>query len=154
MPVKFPEYRLSDEQLALIESLLPPDRNRGGQWKDHRQMIDGILWVLSDGGRWRNVPDRFGPWQTVYDHFRTWTRHGIWDQMLEAMRAIKQETGEIDFRLFAIDGSVIRAHQAAAGTSPKNFRKENRKAMLSAAAKEASGPNCILSATAIGCRSR
>lgn len=154
MPVKSPEYRLSDEQWALIESLLPSNRNRGGQWKDHRQMIDGILWVLSDGGRWRNVPERFGPWQTVYDRFRKWTRQGIWDQMLEAMRALKQETGEIDFRLFAIDGSVIRAHQSAAGASPKNFRKENRKTMLSAAAKEVSGPNCTSSATAMGCRSR
>ena len=154
MAVKSPEYRLSKEQWALIEPLLPGNRNRGGQWKDHRLMIDGILWILSDGGRWRNLPKCFGPWQTVYDRFRKWTRQGIWDQLLEILRARKQESGEIDFRLFAIDGSVVRAHQSAAGASQKNFPKESRTIMASGAAKAASAPNCTLSATAKACRSR
>jgi transposase len=111
--------------------------------KDHRLMIDGILWILSDGGRWRNLPERFGPWQSVYDRFSKWTRQGLWDRLLEALRAIKQETGEIDFRLFAIDGSVIRAHQSAAGAPQKNSPKANRKITRSDAARVASEPNCI-----------
>ena len=52
-------------------------------------MIDGILWALSDGGRWRNLPERFGPWQTVYDRFCKWTWEGLWDRLLEALRAVK-----------------------------------------------------------------
>jgi len=71
MAVTSPSYRLSDEQWQQIEDLLPSNGQRGGQWKDHRLMIDAILWVLSDGGRWRNVPAEFGPWQSVYDRFRS-----------------------------------------------------------------------------------
>ena len=72
-----PTYRLSDPQWQQIQDLLPRNGRRGGQWKDHRLMIDGILWALSDGGRWRNVPAEFGPWQSVYDRFRNWTRRGL-----------------------------------------------------------------------------
>ena len=119
MAVTSPSYQLSDEQWAKIEHLLPSNNKRGRPWKDHRLMIAAILWVLSDGGRWRNVPDRFGPWQSVYDRFRRWTRRGLWDRILEHLQARKMNSGEIDFELFAIDGSVIRAHQSAAGAGEK-----------------------------------
>src|ERR1700738_4934105 len=79
MPVTSPTYRLSDDQYAHIQDLLPKNGQRGGQWKDHRLMIDGILWALSDGGRWRNLPEQFGPWQFVYDRFRHWTPKGRWE---------------------------------------------------------------------------
>lgn len=62
MAVASPTYQLSDEQWAQIEHLLPRNGLRGGQWRDHRLMIDAILGVLSDGGRWRNVPERSLPW--------------------------------------------------------------------------------------------
>ena len=119
MVVTSPSYQLSDEQWAKIEHLLPANGKRGGQWKDHRRMIDAILWVLSDGGRWRNVPERFGPWQSVYDRFCRWTRRGLWERILEHLQARKMNSGEIDFELFAIDGTVIRAHQSAAGAGKK-----------------------------------
>lgn len=119
MAVSSPSYRLSDEQWHEIENLLPRNGRRGGQWKDHRLMIDGILWVLSDGGRWRNLPKEFGPWQSVYDRFRSWTRRGIWDRILQRLQARKINSGQIDFELFAIDGTVIRAHQSAAGAAEK-----------------------------------
>lgn len=119
MPVTSPTYRLSDAQWEQIQDLLPPNGNKGGQWKDHRRMIDGILWALSDGGRWRNVPAAFGPWQTVYDRFRNWTRRGLGDKILRRLQARRMHSGAIDFELFCIDGSVIRAHQSAAGASEK-----------------------------------
>ena len=58
--------QLSEEQWQQILDLLPANGRQGGQWKDHRLMIDAILWALSDGGRWRNIPERFGPWQSVF----------------------------------------------------------------------------------------
>ena len=119
MPVTSPTYQLSDDQWQLLQDLLPQNGNRGGQWKDHRLMIDGILWALSDGGRWRNVPDRFGPWQSVYDRFRNWTRKGLWDKILRRLQARKMHSGAIDWELFCIDGSVVRAHQSAAGAAEK-----------------------------------
>lgn len=114
-----PTYQLSNEQWQQIEDLLPTNGRRGGQWKDHRLMIDGILWCLSDGGRWRNVPERFGPWQSVYDRFRNWCRKGLWDRILLRLQARKMQDGTIDWSLFAIDGTVIRAHQSAAGAGGK-----------------------------------
>ena len=123
MAIVSPTYQLSDEQWQQIEDMLPPNQQRGGQWKDHRLMIDAILWVLSDGGRWRNVPERYGPWQTVYDRFRKWCRKGLWDRLLRRLQARKMQDGTIDWSLFAIDGTVIRAHQSAAGAGEKNLRR-------------------------------
>jgi transposase len=117
--VTSPSYQLSDDQWDQIRDLLPKNGRRGGQWKDHRLMIDGILWALSDGGRWRNLPGRFGPWQSVYDRFRNWTRRGLWDRILRHLHARKMNRGEIDWQLFAVDGTVIRAHQSAAGAAGK-----------------------------------
>ena len=119
MAVTSPTYKLSDQQWEQIKDLLPNNGQRGGQWKDHRLMIDGILWVLSDGGRWRNLPARFGPWQSVYDRFRSWTRRGLWERILRHLQARKMHDGDIDWHLFAIDGTVVRAHQSAAGAGEK-----------------------------------
>jgi len=105
-------------------------------------MIDGILWALSDGGRWRNLPQRFGPWQSVYDRFRNWTRKGLWDRILRHLQARKMNRGEIDWQLFCIDGSVVRAHQSAAGASKKKRRPANRATTPWAAARAASAPSC------------
>ena len=119
MPPTSPSYRLSDAQWEPIQDLLPANGKRGGQCKDHRLLLDGILWALSDGGRWRNVPAEFGPWQTVYDRFRKWCRRGLWDKILRRLQARKMGSGAIDFALFCIDGSVVRAHQSAAGAAKK-----------------------------------
>ena len=105
-------------------------------------MIDGILWALSDGGRWRNLPAEFGPWQSVYDRFRRWTRRGLWDRILRRLQARKMRTGDIDFSLFCIDGSVVRAHQSAAGASKKKRRPASRATTRWAAARAASAPSC------------
>ena len=117
--VSSPSYQLTDEQWEEIKDFFPANGQRGGQWKEHRLMVDGILWVLSDGGRWRNLPERFGPWQTVYDRFRKWSRLGLWDRILRHLQARRIQSDEIDWELFAIDGSVVRAHQSAAGTPEK-----------------------------------
>jgi transposase len=142
MAVRSPTYRLSDEQWQQIEALLPPNGKRGGQWKGHRLIIDAILWALADGGRWRNLPEGFGPWQTAYDRFRKWCRTGLWDDLLDALRARKQDSGAIDFHLFAIDGSVVRAHASAAGASKKSRPRVNRQATPSAAARGGSVRSC------------
>ena len=105
-------------------------------------MIDGILWALSDGGRWRNLPDRFGPWQSVYDRLRRWTRKGLWDRILRHLQARKMRAGELDFELFCIDGSVVRAHQSAAGASKKKSRPGSPTTTPWAAARAASAPRC------------
>ena len=142
MPVTSPTYELTDAQWEQLHDLLPRNGKPGGQWKDHRLMINGILWALSDGGRWRNLPDRFGPWKSVYDRFRNWARKGLWDRLLLRLQARKLTGGEVDLELFCIDGSVIRAHQSAAGASKKKSRPGSRWTTPSAAARAGSAPSC------------
>ena len=105
-------------------------------------MIDALLWALSDGGRWRNLPERFGPWQSVYDRFRNWTRRGLWERILLRLQARKMRRGEIDWSLFCIDGTVVRAHQSAAGAAKKKGRPASPTTTPWAAAKAASAPSC------------
>ena len=137
-----PRYELSDAQWDVIQEFLPANGRRGKQWKDHRTVIDGILWVLSDGGRWRNLPDRFGKWKTVYERFRRWSQEGLWDEILSELQVRKAASGEIDWDLFAIDGSVVRAHQSAAGASKKSPPVGSRLTTPWAAARAGSGPSC------------
>jgi transposase len=137
-----PSYRLTDAQWQQIEDLLPPNGQRGGQWNDHRSTIDGILWILADGGRWRNLPTEFGPWQSVYDRFRRWARNGLWDKILRRLQARRMAGEEIDWELFCIDGTVVRGHQSAAGASKKKGPTASRRTTPWAAARAASARNC------------
>lgn len=82
-------------------------------------MMDGILWVLGTGAPWRDLPGRFGPCKTVYDRFWRWSRSGFWDQLLERLQARRHADGQIDWELFCVDGSVVRAHKSAAGARKK-----------------------------------
>lgn len=116
-------HELSDTQWDQIQYLFPANGQRGGQWKDHRLMLHGILWILATSAAWRDLPERFGPWGTVYDRFRKWTRNGLWSKILQHLQVQRQANGQIDWHLFFIDGSVVRAHKAAAGARKKNTRR-------------------------------
>lgn len=138
-----PDYRLTDAQWLVIEAVLPSSQNRrGGQYKDHRPVVNGILWALSDGGRWRNMPAEFGPWSSVYDRFRRWARSGVWAGVLDALRQRKAEAGEIDERLFSIDGSIVRAHVSAAGARKKSCPRASRRTTPWGGARGASARRC------------
>ena len=134
---------MSDAQWHTIQEFLPANGRRGKQWKDHRAVIDGILWALSDGGRWRNLPERFGKWKTVYERFRRWSQEGLWDEILGELQVRKAGAGGIDWGLFAIDGTVVRAHQSAAGASKKSSPTGSRLTTPWAVARAGSGPSSI-----------
>ncbi|WP_374935585.1 IS5 family transposase [Streptomyces sp. B226SN101] len=108
---------LTDEQWDLIEPLMPSS-GRGGQWRNHRQVIDGILWQLRTGAPWRDVPERYGPWKTLHERLRRWTAGGTWDRILEHVQTLQADAGRIEW-VFSIDSSVVRAHQHSAGARKK-----------------------------------
>jgi len=112
-------HSLSDEQWALVADLMPGGGCAGRPWSNHRLIVDGILWIHATGAPWRDLPERFGPWKTVYERFRRWTQESFWDQLLERLQVHRHADGEIDWELFCIDGSVVRAHKAAAGAGKK-----------------------------------
>ena len=112
-------HELTDAAWAVLEPLLPRV-SRGRPWHDHRRVINGILWVIATGAPWRDAPERYGPWQTLYDRFVRWTRDGTWDRLLVALRADMQRRGRIDWGLWCVDGTSIRALKAAAGARGEN----------------------------------
>lgn len=110
---------LSDEAWAWLEPLLP-DRTprRGGRWRDHRQVIEAVAWKYRTGSPWREVPERFGPWQTVYERHQRWSADGTWARLLTAAQADADARGELDW-LVAADSSLMRVHQH--GASARRF---------------------------------
>ncbi|MDQ5828104.1 MAG: transposase, partial [Chloroflexota bacterium] len=85
-------FRLTDAQWARVEPLLPPNGGRGRRWRDHRSVIDGMLWVHASGASWRDLPEEeFGPWQTVYDHYNRWRKEGLWQQIAELLRCQRSD---------------------------------------------------------------
>lgn len=94
---------------------LPRNIGRGGRWKRHRKVINGILFRLRTGIPWRDLPTRFGKWQTVYDRHRRWSADGTWEKILRSLQAGADAEGRIDWSMVGVDSTVCRAHQHAAG---------------------------------------
>lgn len=113
-------HALTDEQWQLVDPLLPRSAARTGRPpSDRRLMLDGIFWILSTGAPWRDLPERFGPWQTVYDHFSRWRRSGVFAAIVEALQVKLDRGGLIDWELWCVDGASVRATRAAAGAGKK-----------------------------------
>jgi len=105
---------LRDTAWTRIAALLPENGGRGGQWRDHRTVINGILWKLRTGAPWRDLPERYGPWQTCADRLYRWRRDGTWDRLLAHVQTKADAIGELDWEV-GVDGTIARAHQHASG---------------------------------------
>ncbi|MDM8006811.1 MAG: IS5 family transposase [Phycisphaerae bacterium] len=112
-------YELTDEQWQQIQDLMPPNGHSGRQWREHRQVLNGIFWILHSGAQWRELPERYGPWKTVYNRFNLWRRQGLFDQILRRLQVRLDKDGRIDWDLWCVDGSSIRASRSAAGGGKK-----------------------------------
>lgn len=108
---------LTDDEWAVLVPLLPTSNNRCGRWRDHRQVINGIIHRLSTGCQWRKLPERFGPWQTVHKRHMLWSADGTWERLLQHVQAVADAASGIDWDI-NVDSTSIRAHQHAAG-APK-----------------------------------
>jgi transposase len=101
-------YDLSEAEWRLIEPWLP-NKPRGVPRVDDRRVINGIFYVLRTGSPWRDLPERYGPYTTVYNRFNRWAKAGVWLRIFETLAAKSPQS------LHLIDSSIIRAHQHAAG---------------------------------------
>ena len=117
-------HELSDAEWGRLQPLVPP-RKPGKRRKDDRLVINGILWKLATGAPWRDLPERYGPWQSVYTRFRRWTVAGVWDQIFAAVQRQADAAGHLDWEVHFIDGTVIRAHQHAAGAKGGTRRRKH-----------------------------
>jgi len=139
-------HSLTERQWEQLAPLLPPAKPRTGRPNhDHRRILDGILWRLKTGAPWRDVPATYGPWQTLYSRFRRWQRAGIWDRILAACHATADAAGQFDWSLHFVDGSVIRAHQHAAGAKKGAVSKPLAGVAVASAPSSMSAPSAAAS---------
>ena len=132
-------HELTDRQWEQLAPLLPPERPATGRpSRDHRTILNGILWKLATGVPWRDVPEWYGPWATLYGRFRRWRLAGVWDRLFAAVQAQADAAGRLDWTVHFVDGTVIRAHQHAAGAKGGTRRRRR-----SGAARAASRPRSI-----------
>lgn len=105
---------LTDAEWAWLRPILPVSNGRCGRWRDRRQVINGILHRVRTGVQWRDLPESFGPWKTLYERHRLWSADGTWERLLQQVQAESDAVGEIDWAI-SVDSTVVRAHQHAAG---------------------------------------
>ena len=108
-------HELEDHEWELIADLLPPRHRMGRPPRDQREIMNGMMWILRTGAPWRDLPERYGPWSTVYWHFRQWARNGLLDAIVGRLQLRLDEAGYVEWDLWCVDGSSVRAAHAAAG---------------------------------------
>nr|WP_109006267.1 IS5 family transposase [Streptomyces rishiriensis] len=118
-------HDLTNAQWAKLEPLLPVGKKPGRPpVHTKRQLIDGIRWRTRAGAPWRDVPERYGPWETVYGLFRRWQRDGTWHRIFEQLQAQADAEGLITWDV-SVDSTIARAHQHAAGARKKDLQIES-----------------------------
>lgn len=122
---------LTDVEWNAIRFLLPKERsgNRGRPWADHRRTISGIFWILATGAPWRDLPQEFGAWPTVYKRFRRWSRSGLWEKVWNKLINQLRQNEELGFSVWMVDGSIVRAHHASVGGSRKTSTEAKENAL-------------------------
>src|SRR5471030_2833736 len=121
-------FDLSDDELALLEPLMPEARKSGRA--DDRTIMNAIFYVLRTGMPWRDLPERYGPYTTAYNRFNRWSRRGIWKKIFDTLAAKSRDS------LYLIDSTIVKAHRAASGA--KGGSKIKRSASAAVAARQKS----------------
>lgn len=110
-------YELTDAEWEQIAPFLPPTHpgKRGHPWSDHRAVLNGILWILRSGAPWQDLPQRYPPRSSCHDRLQRWQQDGTWLRILQAVQAQYDQRGNLVWAENALDASIVRAHQHAAG---------------------------------------
>ena len=147
---------MSDDEWVFFEAFITAIRGRGGRpATDHRLVLDGVFWITRTGAPWRDLPEEFGKWFSVYRQFRRWTLAGLWELILAALN----ESEAVPDTVQMIDSTIIRAHHCAAGAKepapdPRSRRGQalirgGLKKRVLAVQKVASRPKSTSSRTAL-----
>jgi transposase len=104
---------IPDEVWAVLEPMMPVVSGRSRPWTDHRLAVEGMVWRFRTGAPWRDVPERFGKWNSIYKRFDRWAGDGTWERLLAAVQTRSEELGRLDW-VTAIDSTITRVHQHGA----------------------------------------
>ena len=102
-------HALTDDQWRRLQAVLPKQKAGPEAIRGDRLFVEAVLYRTKTGMPWRDLPERFGPWKSVYNRFCNWAKKGHWATIFKELQAEADETGSI------VDGSVVRAHQDASG---------------------------------------
>jgi transposase len=104
-------YELSDEEWERIKDLLPSDKleKQGRPPKPNRDMLNAILWIARSGAAWRDMPERYGPWETVYTRFKKWSEQHVFEEIFSILSI------DADYQDLSLDSTSIKAHEHSAG---------------------------------------
>jgi transposase len=110
-------HELTSKEWETIEPLLPRREKRCGRPRvDDRKVINAILWILGTGAPWRDLPESYGKWNTVYNRFQQWTAEGVWENIFNTVTQIAQRGSNVEFcAIIEVDSTTCKAHQHAAG---------------------------------------
>jgi transposase len=114
-------HRLTQAQWELIADLFPAPAATGRPPVNPRDMVDAILWRLRTGSPWRDLPEEFGPWKTVYNHFDKWNGDGTIDEIKRTLLQRIVDDDGLDTDFWCVDGTVVRAARCAAGGGKKGI---------------------------------
>jgi len=126
-------YEVSEHSWHLVQDIFSSHQATGRPRRDDRQMLNGILWILCSGAKWRDLPERYGPWKTVYHRFRCWRDDGTFQQVLSRLHLRLREDGLMDLDTWMIDSTSIRATRAASGGGKKRGLRSRRTMPLAVA---------------------
>ena len=129
---------MADDEWAYFEPFLI--HHRGRPPDNHRRVLDAVFWLMRTGAPWRDLPEEFGNWNSIFRQFRRWADSGIWDVILEALAG----SGLADATLQMMDATIVRAHHCAAGG--KGAASATRSAVRAAASRPRSMPAPMLRA--------
>ena len=133
-----PRHAITDAEWDRVKGLFPAR----GPAADNRLFVDAVLFVARTGIPWRDLPDRFGNWNTAWRRFDRWARAGVWQRVFDALQ-------DPDAEWLLMDSTVIRAHPCAAGASKKAGARASRRW---AGAGAGSGPRPTPASAGWGCR--
>jgi transposase len=127
-------HAISDENWDRIKDLLPGRAGTpGATAKDNRLFIDAVLWIGKTGSPWRDLPERFGKWNSAFRRFDRWAKKGVWQNVFEVLQ-------DPDLEWLILDSTIIRAHPHAAGAKKGPAAQAASKSRPSAVAGGASPP--------------
>ncbi|ARM91465.1 IS5 family insertion sequence transposase protein (plasmid) [Rhizobium sp. CIAT894] len=98
-----------DQWERMSRHIIGDDRTRGSSGRDNRMFVEAVLWIVRTGSPWRDLPEVFGDWNSVFRRFSRWSQKGVWWRVFEAM------SEDTDFEYLIVDSTIIRAHQHASG---------------------------------------
>ncbi len=119
-------HRLSDEEWNEIWDMFPERKTTGRPPKPAGEIMDGICWMLRVGTPWRDLPEEFSAWETVYAHFDRWTSDGTLARIFTWLQQRFSEDERFDHSVWCIDGTIVRAHQCAGGAEKRGSRRTRR----------------------------